>query len=236
MISMVFGLPGCGKSSYLTKLARQAMESSKYDRVYSNFHIDGAYHFERLEDLCTYDINNALVIFDEATLTYDSRSFKSFSKEAIQAICLHRHLITALSKKTDIWVSAQEYAAVDKKIRDLTSELWYARKLGPISFLAPISRKITISEDSSDILYGYKFGGLLNYKFCWRPKWYKYFDSFEKPERSPIPEDSYLNKQYVHIDNLLTIDKKGRMRTKKRVRVDLIGAIKSFVAKIRNKA
>lgn len=199
MINMVFGLAGSGKSTALAWVCSRALKSKKYDRIYSNFPLSGCYEFRVLEDLYKFELNNCLILFDEATLTYDNRDFKKFPREAVQAICLHRHFITDLSKSCDIWLCAQEYDAVDKKLRMLTQNLYYCRSFLGFSYLAPIYRHITISPDSSEIVYGYKFGSWREYQVFLRSRHYWRFDSFEKPSRQALPADSYLNSKYPEI-------------------------------------
>ena len=200
MINMIFGLPGCGKSTALSWVCSQALKSHKYDRIYANFPLSGCYEFHALEDLYKYELNNCLILFDEATLTYDNRNFKNFPREAVQAICLHRHFVTDISKSCDIWLVAQEYDAVDKKLRMLTQNLFYCRSFLGLSYLAPIYRKITISPDSSEIVYGYDFGSWRDYKFFLRSRYYWRFNSFEKPQRLPIDKDCFLSNKYPEID------------------------------------
>ena len=58
MVQGVFGLPGSGKSTYLAKLAKKAFK--KYDRVYSNFYIDGCYKLD-FDSLGLVDYSDCLI-------------------------------------------------------------------------------------------------------------------------------------------------------------------------------
>lgn len=172
------------------ELKRIKKGKSAYDRVLSNYYIDGCYKVT-YEDLQTYDLSRSLILLDEITLDVDSRNFKSFNQQLKEFFILHRH------EHIDIVYCSQQYDGVDKKIRDLTHELYYMKKCGNLTFAKCIYRKITIPEDS-EIKMGYVMptffqiitAPLRNIKFCWRPRYYKYFDSFEvlpKPKREFIP-------------------------------------------------
>ena len=113
-------------------------------------------------------------------------------------VVLHRHL------GVDIIYSTQNYENVDKKIRDLTSELWYMSKsVVPFfrEFTASkrIYRKININEHTSDLVLGYRFCSILesffasNFELCFRRKYYKYFDSFDELSLTNRPVYSLNN-------------------------------------------
>lgn len=194
MITCFFGLPGAGKSSILVKIAIKELKriekgKSPYKMILSNYFIAGCYKFD-FNDLGVYDMDKSLVLLDELTLDADSRDFKNFNKNLKEFFIMHRHY------GVDIIYATQQYDGVDKKIRDLTQELFYIKKLGPISFARSILRTIGFTEES-DIHYGYRFPSLIatfidaknNLRFCYRPKYYKYFDSFEHKK---LPKKHYI--------------------------------------------
>ena len=82
----------------------------------------------------------------------------------------------------------QQYDAVDKKIRELTSDLYYMKRVGPITYATRIYRQIIITQDA-DIKQGYRFPGIAqivlhpgyNLKLCFRRRYYKFFDSYQAP-------------------------------------------------------
>ena len=84
MISLYFGLPGCGKTTLLTKFALQAIKGKKYENVYCNIplNIDGIIKITS-EDLGKYQLENGLIIFDESTIEFDSRQFNKRSKNIL---------------------------------------------------------------------------------------------------------------------------------------------------------
>lgn len=191
MITCFFGLPGCGKSTMLAKIAAKELRrikrgKSPYKRVLSNYYIAGC---DRLDfaQIGHVDMSDSLILIDEISLDADSRDFKQFSKDLKQFFILHRHY------GVDIVYATQQYDGVDRKIRELTHDLYYMKKLGQITYATAIYRKITITEES-DIKMGYVFPTLLkiifgfrsNVKVCYRPRYYKYFDSFEAPEMDKV--------------------------------------------------
>lgn len=185
MVSGYFGLPGSGKTTFLTMIAQKELNlikrgKSKYKKVYTNFYCEGCYRLE-FEWLGYYLIEDALILIDEITLFADSRDFAKFSKPLKSFFLLHRHY------NVDIIYFTQYYNNVDKKIRDITFDLFFVRssRILPISTAKRIFRTLDICEQTHEIVYGYRFPTLVDYFFgnvkktCFRPCWYKYFDSYE---------------------------------------------------------
>lgn len=204
MVSMFFGLPGSGKTTILVSIAlKQArlMRRGKcrYDHIYSNVplsipeveYIDNSY-------IGKYDLSNCIILIDEATLYADSRDYKSFGSDRTRYFLLHRHY------RADIYLFAQQWDGVDKKIRVITDRVYYVYKglLGffntnyyriPYGIIIPDSNKKNSGEKLGDIVQGYCKPSIFVRLFChrvFRPRYYKYFDSFAAPELPPIPHDS----------------------------------------------
>lgn len=157
MISGFFGLPGVGKTSFLAKIAHKENKrikrgKSKYKRVLTNFYCRDCYRLD-FRQLGTYDISNSLILIDEITLEADSRDYKSFSHNLKEFFILHRHY------GNDVIYFTQQYDGVDKKIRDLTFDLWYVKKIAWFTIATRIYRTIDINENK-EIVQGYKFPGL----------------------------------------------------------------------------
>lgn len=197
MLTCYFGVPGCGKTTLLTKFAVRELRriragKSKYLHVYTNFYCKGT---ERIDfnDLATFKVVDSLILIDEITLDADNRNFKAFNNATRDFFILHRHLCN------DIIYATQSYDMVDLKIRRLTQELWYmSRSVVPFlsSFTSAkrIYRNISINEHTSELVMGYRFCNFLealftsNRKFVFRRRYYKYFDSFDEGALSERPE------------------------------------------------
>lgn len=209
MIKGYFGTPGVGKSTNLVKIARKEQRRlfKRYDHIYTvNIDIKGCTRITK-EDFEKYRFKNSLILWDEITLDYDNRNFKDFSKEAKESWLLHRHM------GLDIIYVTQNFENVDKKIRDLTIELWYMQKsvlpfIKGFTTSKRIYRKININEFTSELTLGYRFCNLLesffvkNLEICYRKRYYKYFDSFDElglekrvqyEERNEIIDNSTIN-------------------------------------------
>lgn len=183
MIKAYFGVPGVGKSTILVKEYKK--NKRKYDHIYTiNLQIKGV-EMIRKEDLEKYKFKNTLILWDEITMDADNRSFKTFSPELRDFVLLHRHL------GCDIIYVTQNFENVDKKIRDLTVELWYMSK-SVVPFLSSfttskrIYRQININENTSELTLGYRFCNFIesifvsNFKICFRKRYYRYFDTHDE--------------------------------------------------------
>ena len=191
MVTGYFGLPGSGKTTFLTMIAQKELRlirsgKSKYDKVFTNFYCDGCYVL-RWQDLGTKLFENCLILIDEITLFADSRDFKQFPQSIKTFFILHRHYCC------DIVYFTQHYNNVDKKIRDLTYDLYFVKPFLPwFSKATRIFRTLDIQEQTHEIVNGYRFSKLFDLlfkgsvvKLCFRPRWYRYFDSYEANRQLP---------------------------------------------------
>lgn len=198
-VSLYFGLPGCGKTTYATFFAVREQKridkgKSVYERVYTNYPVSypNVYRLDT-NDLGKYNICNSLLIIDEATLMADSRDYKTFSFQMKQYFLLHRHF------KVDIYLFTQQWDGVDKKIRVITDRCFYIHKgviRRWISYCQRIPYGIIIpdkkdsTEKLGEIVQGYCKPSLLVRLFSPRinrRSVYKYFDSFETPDLPDYP-------------------------------------------------
>lgn len=204
-ISLYFGLPGCGKTSLLTKLAYDAVRKGVYENVYSNvpLTIPGVTIIDN-ECIGKYELRNCLLLIDEATLFADSRRYKEFTKEQTSFFLLHRHYAA------DIVLFTQQWDGVDRKIRVITDRVYYIYKTVltghwvskywrvPYGILFPDPKKT--GEKLGEIVQGYSKPPWLVRLFAhriYRPRYYKYFDSWECKELPALPEKYETN--YVDI-------------------------------------
>lgn len=184
MITGFFGLPGCGKSTILAKLAQKYIKRGYRVFCMSDSPVVGCYLLD-WDDLGRYDVSNSVILIDEISLRADNRDYKAFSKAIKQFMILHRHYHCDI-----IWFT-QQYDGVDRKIRELTTCLYYVRSLGAVSYAIRIDRFIHVDKESMQILVGYKLSSFIqrlfawlngSFKICYRPRYYKYFDSYDAPK------------------------------------------------------
>lgn len=200
MVTGFFGVPGVGKSTLLVKIALTELNrikkgKSQYKHVLSNFPIAGC-EMVRFEDLGKFEISDSLIIFDEISMDADSRDFKSFPKNVRNFFILHRHF------NNKIVYATQDFEKVDKCIRALTFDLWYLSSpvmpvLRNYTIAKRIYRNININEFTSELTMGYRFAKFLEIIFnkckiaVWRPRYYKYFNSYDKLQLDGLPDYNY---------------------------------------------
>lgn len=132
MINRYFGICGSGKTTHLVATALKENHKinkgkSRYKRILTNVPITGIneksniYLFDGL-DFGVYDMSNSLILYDESEVDFDSRSFKNLGHARTNFLMKHRHY------KTNIYFYSQTYDGVDKKIRFLTSNVYYIKR------------------------------------------------------------------------------------------------------------
>ncbi len=212
MIKGYFGTPGVGKSTKLVQIARKELRRIKkrYKNIYTiNIDIKGCKRITK-EDFRKYKFNNALILWDEITLDYDNRNFKEFTQEDKESWLLHRHM------GLDIIYVTQNFENVDKKIRDLTIELWYMEKsviplFKNFTTSKRIYRKININEYNSELTLGYRFCNMVesffvrNFEITNRRRYYKYFDSYDELQLKGREEYEKRNNNNVNNNTIINI-------------------------------
>lgn len=198
-ICLYFGLPGAGKTTLMVYHALQALQSNKYQNIYCNVPI-AVPGVTYIENSCIgkYNLHDGLMLVDEATIFADSRDFKNFGAEKVEYFLLHRHF------NVDINLYCQQWDAVDRKIRTITDRVFYVYKgffTGPwvtnyyripYGIIIPDPKKNGSGEKLGDIVQGYAKPNLLYRIFCtkrlFRPRYYRYFDSWTRPYRPELDE------------------------------------------------
>lgn len=177
-LSIYYGAPGSGKTTWAAYLADRALKSGY--KVFSNVPIKGCYKVSK-EDLGKYAINDALLIWDEAQVDFNSRDFKSnFNKasgtqDMLRWFAYHRH------ENCELAVFSQGFDDMDKKIRGLNTDMYIVRKgLIPKTIVRkPIKKRPDIDEITHTPVDKYYFVKYATNRI-WAPAVWKKFDSFEK--------------------------------------------------------
>lgn len=177
MIEAVFGLPRSGKSTYLAHLAKKAQK--KGIKVYSNYYIEGCYTLD-FTKLGVEDYSDCLMLIDEISLLCDSRDWKQFGSELKYFITNHGHY------NVHLVYCSQSFRDCDVKIRNCTENLYQITKsIFGLSRIRRVNKVMGVSDGNFQEFYELEGFG----KFIFRPKYYKYFDSFV---RRPLPPNSEI--------------------------------------------
>ena len=176
-IYCIFGLPGAGKTTFLTKLAcrclagKSTMGIPAHPRVFSNFEIPGAYKLD-FETLGKFQYHDSLLLIDEIMLLADSRNYKNFDEDLKYFFSHHRKM------GVDICYCSQSWENMDKRIRELTDR-YFLLERGKLfdswSFCKPI--KHVFGVGCGKIIDTYELAAPLQWSPVYRPRYYRMFDT-----------------------------------------------------------
>ncbi len=190
---MIFGKKGSGKTSYISKLALQYVK--KGYKVYTNCNIKGTYEYDcKNIGLNTFE-PDSIVFIDEIGLVWNNREYKSFQK------CVREWFKYQRQYKIKIYAFSQAFD-IDKTLRDLTDKIYLITRIGKVSLLRPVIKKIGIAKDhdgNGQLVDCYQYGSIFNWKFIFLPRYYGLFKSFNPPKLDLI------NSTYIQYDDISRI-------------------------------
>ena len=179
-LTMIFGKKGSGKSTLLTKLALSYQK--KGIPVYSTEKIPGCFLISPDEIGYVELEPNSVLLVDEVGMIWDNRNFKNFKPEVRDWFKLQRH------RKVRVYLFSQTFD-IDKKIRDLTDEMYLVeKKFRVFSYAKRILKRTVLNkstaESPSKIDEDLVFDSILLFwagsrRFTFIPKYAGYFDSFD---------------------------------------------------------
>lgn len=198
-LSVFYGAPGSGKTTVATYMAQRALKSGYV--VYSNVPIKGCRRIDT-DSLGRWDISHSLLIWDEAGLDFNNRDFAStFSKKSgtmhvLKWFKYHRH------EHVEVAVFSQGWDDLDKKIRDLNTDMYICRRslIPYIVTYKRIKKRPDIDKQTKQPIDAYRYTLFGAHRIFMPPLW-KYFDSYEGlglPQRQYWPvwgkdvDDDYL--------------------------------------------
>lgn len=183
---MVFGKKGCGKTTLLTKLAMQHLKKGWI--VYSTVDIPDTYKLDTRWVGKFRPRANSVFLIDEVGMIWDNRDFKNFCTDVRDFFKLQRHY------RCKVYLFSQTFD-IDKKLRDLTDEMYLLTKKFRVFSVARRIRKFTtINNQATDgvskIDEGFEFEPFFlpgSFKITFIPRYSAFFDSFEVMELPEFP-------------------------------------------------
>lgn len=177
-LNLYFGVPGAGKSTFATYLARKDIKRGR--PVWSNFGITGAYKVEK-SDFGKYLMTDGRLIIDKAGLEFDNRKM-SMTDSEIYFFKYHRHY------QMDVDFFSQGLD-VDIKIRKLARHIYLIKPCLLPWFIKrkEIGRRVGISDVTKEIIDEYFFVPF-GTKYIFSPPLWKLFNTLA---RKPLPEKAW---------------------------------------------
>lgn len=189
---LFWGLPGSGKTMFLTKTA---VDNHKdwYIGVNEEFeHLKLKDFVYSRESLAQYSFSGAVVIFDEGSLNgFDNREFKTNFKDPgmLETFKKHRQM------DMPFVFSNQGFEELDIKIRQsLSNKTYYCEDLGFFCRASLMIRCVSISEIDGQPQEGYRFPTLMErfidpsvQLYAFKPYYGRFYSTHNPPCRVLLP-------------------------------------------------
>lgn len=219
----VFGKKGSGKTTLLVKKALEYKSNGW--QVFSTVPIPGTYKIEYTDIGFKMFPPQSLVIVDEVGMCWDNRNFKNFKPETRDFFKLQRHY------KCCVILASQTFD-VDKKIRDLSDEMYLVeKKLRVYSVAKRVIKKLCIVEASGESPSRIDENLMIDSPlFFWAgsriftliPHWTKYYDSFQAPQLPEtaniyipeLPDDKIFSRKPLRLRGTLRTPKNRQQHNK----------------------
>lgn len=178
---LIFANIGAGKTTLLSRYAQKELKKikkgkSKFKSIISNTPISGCVYVPNIRKLLQASSpENTLILVDEAGIVWNNRKMK-IKDEEIEYLKLIRHYHSKL-----IAIS-QSHDDVDITIRRIYTNMYLLNKLGQYTLIRPLRKYVTIDKESEQIIDGYKFRSIFSWGLLFRPFYYKFFDSYYRPD------------------------------------------------------
>lgn len=202
---MVFGKKGSGKTTYLTKVAINAIKRGQ--KVYSTIFIPGTYLFD-VNDIGNFTFEpNSIVLIDEVGMIWDNRDYKNFKPNVRDYFKFQRQY------KNTVYLFSQTFD-VDLKLRNLTDEMYLLKSFCRVwSIARKINKNITIQEgrdgQPSTLADNYEFAPIFSHNWIlvtFIPRWVEFFKSYDPKqldmivtnysELTPLQRDIINNRKF----------------------------------------
>lgn len=179
MVIGAFGLPRCGKTTWLAKVAFEERQriykgTSKYQNIVSTTQLMGCDLVSR-ETLVNKNFYNTLILIDEVSLFFGNRDWKQFGERATHMFNMHGHYGNQI-----IWAS-QKVDDIDVKVFAVTERLYYVRKsrLTKTTKLYLCPHVVVFDEKTARPIQGFGKPKLLSRLFAVRVDRPAYYDLFD---------------------------------------------------------
>lgn len=182
----VVGKAGAGKTTFLTALAQKNLSGKSFmgipphSQVFTTFECRGCYKLN-FDDLGKYMICDSLILIDEIATLADNRNWAKFGDNLVYFFSHFRHFGCSV-----VWCS--QYWDADKKIDVRTDKIFLMEKSSflPVTFIKPILHNFGVCRGQR--VDEFSLGAPVTWKWIYRPKWYKYFDSFTVRQLPGLPK------------------------------------------------